>query len=217
MKSIKLILKKLVEKVLYTPEIFCNGTVISGKIQGLQNVELEGKNGILNGCNFSGKIKIGYATTLGYNNIIHGDIQIGKYCQLGYNVSLISTNHPISHITTYINKNLFDGELKKFKNTEKIYIGHDVWIGHNAIVLSGVNVGNGAIIAAGAVVTKDVPPYSIVAGVPAKVIKKRFSDKIIKQVEALQWWNKDKKELEKMKPLFFKDLSQLSDLYEGVA
>ena len=214
-KIIKKQIKKIIEYILYGSETYNNDVVISGRVQGLKNVEFEGKNGLLDGCNFSGNIKLGYATTLGYNNVLHGNIHIGKYCQLGYNISLISSNHPTSYMTTYINKNLFNGELKKLKTLKSIKIGHDVWIGHNAIILGGVTVGNGAIIGAGSVVTTDVPAYSIVAGVPSKVIKMRFKDTIINQIEELKWWDKSKEELEEIKPLFFKDFSKLNDLYEG--
>ncbi len=68
-------------------------------------------------------------------------------------------------------------------------IGHDVWIGHNAIIMPNVQIGNGAIIGSGAVVTHDVEPYSVVVGVPAKPIKKRFSDEIIEKIEKSEWWN----------------------------
>jgi virginiamycin A acetyltransferase len=70
-----------------------------------------------------------------------------------------------------------------------IAVGHDVWIGVGAMILSGVKIGNGAIVAAGAVVTKDVPPYSIVGGVPAKVIRMRLSDSQIAALEKIQWWS----------------------------
>lgn len=157
---------------------------------------------------------MGYATTLGYNNFLHGDIEIGKYCQLGADVAIHSTNHPTSYLSTYINKNLFDGELSKLKEIKKIRIGHDVWIGHNAIIVGNVNVGNGAVIASGSVVTKDVEPYSVVAGVPAREIRKRFSDEVIKEVEAMRWWDLNEEELQKHKSLFFKDYSNASSIHE---
>jgi serine acetyltransferase len=77
-----------------------------------------------------------------------------------------------------------------------------------------VSIGNGAILAAGSVVTKDVAPYSIVAGVPAKELRKRFSDTIINEIEALQWWDKSDEELEKIKTLFFKDFATSNSIYE---
>jgi len=75
---------------------------------------------------------------------------------------------------------------------KKVTIGNDVWIGTRALIMDGVTVGDGAVIGAGAVVTKDVPPYAIVGGVPAKIIKYRFSEKKISQMLELQWWNDTK-------------------------
>lgn len=207
----------LIKKILY---YFINAiekkdkVTLSGFSRGIQNVTFEGKNAVPDGCNFSGRIKIGYATTLGYRNLLGGTISIGKYCQLGVDVALHATNHPISYMTTYINKNLFDGELKSLKQENVITIGHDVWIGHGVIIVGNVTVGNGAIIAAGSVVTKDISPYAIVAGVPAKLVRKRFSDSIIQEIEALQWWNKSQEELEKIKPLFFKDFFNRNTIYD---
>lgn len=210
-------MRKFIKKIVY---YFLNtvekrdGVTLSGFSRGLQNVTFEGKNAVPDGCNFSGDIKIGYATTLGYRNLLGGRISIGKYCQLGVDVALHATNHPISYMTTYINQNLFQGELKQLKEENSIKIGHDVWIGHGVIVVGSVTIGNGAIIAAGSVVTKDVAPYSIVAGVPAKEIRKRFSETIIQEIETLQWWDKSAQELEKIKPLFFKDFTNRHSIYE---
>lgn len=210
-------MQKFIKKILY---YFLNTiekkdkVILSGFSRGIQNVTFEGKNAVPDGCNFSGNIKIGYATTLGYRNLLGGTISIGKYCQLGFDVALHATNHPISYMTTYINQNLFQGELKQLKEENTITIGHDVWIGHNVIIVGNVIVGNGAVLAAGSVVTKDVAPYTIVAGVPAKEIRKRFSDSIIKEIETLQWWDKSEQELEKIKPLFFKDFTNRHSIYE---
>jgi len=190
------------------------GNIISGQSKGFMNIQFGGKNAIPERCNFNGKISLGYATTLGYNNFFGGDIIIGKYCQIGADVAIHATNHPISYLSTYINQNLFQGDLKTLKKTNSITIGNDVWIGHNVIIVGNVTIGNGAILAAGCVVTKDVPPYAIVGGVPAKFIKKRFSDHIIKEIEALQWWNLPDAELEKIKPLFFKNFENANSIYE---
>lgn len=187
---------------------------LSGFSRGLQNVEFEGKNAVPDRCNFSGSIKIGYGTTLGYNNLLGGTIVIGRYCQVGVDVAMHATNHPISHLSTYINKNLFQGDLKKLKVEHKITIGNDVWIGHGVLILGNVTVGNGAILAAGSVITKDVAPYTIVAGVPAKMLRKRFSDAVISEIEDLKWWDKPEKEVEKIKPLFFKDFTNRNSIYD---
>jgi acetyltransferase-like isoleucine patch superfamily enzyme len=210
-------MRKFIKKVLF---YFLNTTVqtdkvtLSGCSRGLQNVIFEGKNMVPDRCNFSGIIKVGYATTLGYNNLLGGDITIGKYCQLGTDVALHATNHPMSFMSTYINSNLFNGELTQLKENNKIVIGNDVWIGHGVIIVGNVIVGNGAILAAGTVVTKDVLPYSIVGGVPARVIRKRFSDAVITEIEALNWWDKSEKELAVIKPLFLKDFTNRYSIYE---
>lgn len=206
------LLKKSLIKILNTKEE-TNNVVVHGNVKGIQHVSFEGANRVPNGCNFSGKVKVGYATTLGINNYLFGNVSIGKYCQIGIDVAIHSTNHPVHYLSTYINENLFDKELASLKTNKEIIIGNDVWIGHGVIILSGVTIGNGAIIAAGSVITNDVESYSIVAGIPAKEIKKRFSDSIIKEIEDLKWWDKSKSELEKIKPLFFKNFENKNTIY----
>ncbi len=210
---VKQYLKKAMGYIMYTKDVV-DKVSTSGFSRGISNVQFEGENAVPDRCNFSGKIKIGYRTTLGYNNFFHGDIIVGKYCQIGADVAMHSTNHPVHYLSTYIGSGFFNGELKKLKETKRIEIGNDVWIGHNALIIGEVKVGNGAIIAAGAIVTKNVPPYAIVAGVPAKVIKKRFSENICNEIEDLQWWNLSENELERIKPLFFKELDKVKSLYE---
>lgn len=189
------------------------GNIISSQSKGFMNVIYEGENAVPEGCSFSGKIKLGFRTTLGINNMFFGNVIVGKYCQIGANVAFHATNHPTNHMTTYINERLFGG-LKELKTQKEIEIGNDVWIGHSVIILSGVKIGNGAIIGAGSIVTKDVGPYSIVVGNPAKIIKKRFPEPIIQEIEALQWWNLSDAELEKIKPLFFKNFETANSIYE---
>lgn len=177
------------------------------------NAIYEGENAVPEGCSFSGKIKLGFRTTLGINNMFFGNVIVGKYCQIGANIAFHATNHPTNHMTTYINERLFGG-LKELKTQKEIEIGNDVWIGHGVIILSGVKIGNGAIIGAGSIITKDVDSYSIVVGNPAKFIRKRFPDPIIQEIEALQWWNLSDSELEKIKPLFFKNFETANSIYE---
>ena len=185
-----------------------------GSSVGVHNISFEGNNAIAERSSFGGKIKIGMFTTLGISNYLHGNITIGKYCQFGAYVAIHTSNHPMVYLSTYINKNLFDGELYKLKSDSKVVIGNDVWIGHNVTILGNITIGNGAILAAGSVVTKDIAPYTVVGGVPAILIKKRFTDKIVSEIEALQWWNLSKNELKKIKPLFFKDFSNLESIYD---
>ena len=210
-------MKKWIRKLLYyflNASVHNEKVILSGYSRGLQNVTFDGKNAVPDRCNFSGNIKIGYATTLGYNNFFHWDIEVGKYCQIGADVSIHTTNHPINYLSTYVNKNLFKGELSSLKTIKKTKIGNDVWIGHNVNIVGGVNIGNGAILASGALITKDVPSYHIVGGVPAKVIRKRFSDSIIQEIDALNWWDLSEKDLEKIKPLFFKDFKNKTSIYD---
>lgn len=190
-------------------------TSISSKANGFWKVFFEGKNRVPERCQFLNEgIRIGYASTLGVNNYFGGKVIIGKYCQIGADVAFHASNHPISFMTSYINNNLFDGALKYNKEEHQIIIGNDVWVGHGVIVVGNVTIGNGAILAAGAVVTRDVLPYTIVAGVPAKTVRKRFSDTVIQEIEDLQWWNLSSQELEIIKPLFFKDFKDKNSVYD---
>lgn len=211
----KQIIHKLIIKLVQFTRLERGGKVeVSGWVKGIQQPKFEGKNKVLDFSNFNGNIKVGYGTTFSIHNLIHGDIEIGRYCQFAPYASINTYNHPTNHITTYINKNLLDGIMSQFKTSRKTVIKNDVWVGKNVIILGGVNIGNGAIIAAGSVVTKNVPAYHVVGGVPAKVIKKRFSVNIIKELEELSWWDKNEMEIEKIENLFLKDLSNLDSIYE---
>lgn len=213
LNSIRLSVKKLLYYFLNARQK-TDGVELSGFSRGLNNVSFEGNNAVLDSCNFNGSVKVGYATTFGIHNLIHGNIEIGRYCQFAPYASVNTFNHPVNHMSTYINKRLLDGLMTNYKTNEKTIIGNDVWIGKNVIILGGVTIGNGAVIAAGSVVTKDVPHYHIAAGIPAKTIRQRFSDKVIEELMELEWWNKSEKEIEKLKPLFEKDLSKLNSIYE---
>lgn len=209
------LLFKLVKKVLRKTRTEQGGKVsVSGMVRGIDQVEFEGNNAVLSESNFNGNVKVGYATTFGVHNLIHGDITIGRYCQFGPYAAVNTFNHPLNHMTTYINKRLLKGMMTKYKTSEKTEIGNDVWVGKNAIILGGVRVGDGAVVAAGSVVTKDVPDYHIVAGVPANVVKPRFSEKIIAELKELEWWNKSEAEIEKLRPIFTKDLTKLDSIYD---
>jgi len=208
-------LVKILQKTFGRSRLMQGGKVsVSGVVRGIQQVEFEGNNGVLDASNFNGNIKVGYATTFGIHNLIHGDIEIGKYCQFAPYAAINTFNHPVHHMSTYINKRLLDGLLTKYKTNDKTIVGNDVWVGKNAIILGGVTVGDGAVIAAGSIVTKDVPSYHIVAGVPAKIVKPRFSEGIINELLALEWWNKSESEIATLQPLFEKDLTTLQSIYD---
>lgn len=130
--------------------------------------------------------------------INHDKLIIGKFCSIACGAKFLfnSANHTMASLSTYPFPLFFDEwELEK-KNVTKawdnkgdIIVGNDVWIGYEAVILAGVTIGDGAIIGTGAVVTKDVPPYTIVGGVPAKPIRKRFDDETIARLLKLKWWD----------------------------
>ena len=128
----------------------------------------------------------------------HERLSIGKFCSIACGARFLfnSANHTLRSLSTYIFPVLFEEWgldvariPEAWDNRGDIVIGNDVWIGYDAVVLAGVTVGDGAIIAARAVVTKDVPPYTIVGGVPARPIRRRFSDSEIDQLLELKWWD----------------------------
>lgn len=123
---------------------------------------------------------------------------IGKFCSIACGAKFLfnSANHTLTSLSTYTFPLFFEEwELEKAKVTDawdnkgNIVIGNDVWIGYEAVILSGVTIGDGAIIGSRAVVTKDVPPYTIMGGVPARPIRKRFDEAIIEKLLRLKWWD----------------------------
>ncbi|ABD89956.1 putative acetyltransferase (virginiamycin, streptogramin A, chloramphenicol) [Rhodopseudomonas palustris BisB18] len=136
---------------------------------------------------------------------------IGKFCSIAAMTRINPGNHPMQRAAqahfTYRASAYFDGEpddaeFFAWRRQHHVTIGHDVWIGHGAILLPGRNVGTGAVIAAGAVVTKDVAPYSIVGGNPAKPIRQRFSEAIAERLIELAWWDWDHAALRRALPDF---------------
>ena len=125
----------------------------------------------------------------GFN--IGGKVKIGRYCSFAGNVKYYGANHPMNYVSMspfFYNKKWGGFDVKDVERST-LKIGNDVWIGYNVIITNKCqNIGNGAVIGAGSIVTKDVPPYSIVAGNPAKIIRYRFNDEIIKEIEKCKWW-----------------------------
>jgi len=136
-----------------------------------------------------------FSYTAGYNQFQNA--KIGNFVSIASGVRVGPPHHPMDrpsvHHFTYRRKIYGFGEDDDldFLNWRKVQIAeisHDVWLGHNAIIMPGIKIGIGAVVGSGAVVTKDVEPYSIVAGVPARMIRKRFSDDVAEKMQKIQWW-----------------------------
>jgi virginiamycin A acetyltransferase len=137
---------------------------------------------------------IGKYSYTGHNVTIKG-AEVGKFNSISWNVSIGGNNHDMDKITThsflvYPKFNL-GGDSNWKSRHEPCIVGNDVWIGTGAVILRGVHVGNGAIIGASSVVTKDVPPYAIVAGNPARIIRMRLEDTMVERLLELKWWDFD--------------------------
>ena len=146
------------------------------------------------------KCKVYHSSLGAYSYIGRGTqliyASVGKFCSISGNVLIGMGHHTLSYLSTspiFTEKNNGTGhswtDRESLLPYKLVTIGNDVWIGTRAMVLGGVTIGDGAVIGAGAIVTKDVPPFAIVAGVPARIVRYRFSEEIIARLEVMQWWN----------------------------
>jgi len=138
---------------------------------------------------------------------------IGKFCSIAAMTRINPGNHPMhratqAHFTyrasTYFPEESDDAEFFEWRRSHRVQIGHDVWIGHGAVVLPGRSIGTGAVVAAGAIVTKDVPAYTIVAGNPARTIRRRFPEDVTNRLAELSWWDWSHEALRRALPDFRK-------------
>ncbi|MGH6907759.1 MAG: DapH/DapD/GlmU-related protein [Aestuariivirga sp.] len=151
--------------------------------------------------------------------------RIGKFCAVAANACINALEHPIARVSqhkiTYRANEYFvgaklDKAFRERRMAKIVELGHDVWVGQGAILMPGVRIGHGAVIAAGAVVTRDVAPYAIVAGVPARFLKWRFEPKISERIMALAWWDwKHDRLAEAIGDMQALDAEAFADKYQG--
>jgi acetyltransferase (isoleucine patch superfamily)-like protein len=160
-------------------------------------------------CRF-GKYTYGEPNIASYAS--SSQVLVGNFCSIAQGVTiLLGGEHFLNRVSTYS----WHGEAGDYFPASRAFedsyskgnvvIGHDVWLGRNALILSGVNIGDGAVIGAGAVVVKDIPPYAIAAGNPARVIRYRFDRQQIAALEKIQWWNWDDSKINSILPLLMED------------
>ncbi len=174
-------------------------------------------------CSFARDVEIGDNVQIGdYTYVNAGSIiasgVIGRFNSIGYRVQIGMAEHPTDFVSTsprtYGSRNIFGHPVQWDDFQSPPNIGHDVWIGSSALILQGVTIGNGAIVAGGAVVTRNVAPFAIVAGSPARFIRYRLPEEAISLLSETEWWNHSEAELQSLKQLFVSNQDWLATLQD---
>lgn len=227
MRHLKLALYYLLRKLLGLPSaynfVFGAGDNKIHRSLRYSRLKIFGRVNIQEGCKFKDGVFINAQKTLSvgrYTSIngpgttilsIHNGIEIGSFCSIARGVDFQEYNHPLDRASTYfIFKNFFNESRRETTSRGGIYVGNDVWIGAKATILSGVRISDGAVIAAHSVVTKDVGPYEIVGGVPAKLLSKRFDDVLIERLLYERWWDWPNEKLRRNRSFFEEKLTLAS-------
>lgn len=197
------------------------------KLNRIKDTYFEGANSVQRFCTILNS-SVGYGSYISSGCKLF-NCKIGRYCSVAKKVEVIFGKHPTSNFVStnpafysistqnglnFSDSNLFD-EYDYVDRDEKYFveIGNDVWIGYGAIIMAGVKIGDGAVIAAGAVVTKNIDPYAIVGGVPAKTIRYRFNTEDVQWLLDIKWWEKDVDWLNKYAK-YFDDVKKLRNILE---
>ena len=167
------------------------------------------------------KVTVGkgtYGELTVYNNGTDNMVRIGNFCSIGPNVVfLVGAEHELDHISTYPFKTMILSEGNEAISKGDIVVNDDVWIGYGAIILSGVHIGQGAVVAAGSIVAKDIPPYAVVAGNPAKVRRYRFEKDIINELMLLDYGKLDENVIRSNIGLLYKNVEESEPLRAWIA
>lgn len=203
MRILKYILREIVYLfIMIYHRAKCNSLIFEYRAKATKQSQFEGHNKLSHHSFFSGNM--GFGSYIGASSIVIG--KIGRFCSIAENVHFITMTHPVTKFVSshpcfystkkqsgfsFVEENIFNEEPTLSNSNYSIEVGNDVYIGYGVTIVGPVKIGDGAVIAAGAVVTKDVNPYTLVGGVPAKKIKDRFEQEKIELLLQDKWWNKD--------------------------
>lgn len=226
---LKVFLRNLINFTLRAKYTFIDKVKVGEKTK-LRHSILEANVSIGSECNITNS-SIGRYSYLA-NNCYLPSTKVGAFCSIASHTILAAGNHPSNYLSTspvtyknkttyaqgFVNQPTYQDEYKYVDDKQKFFceIGNDVWIATRVTLVCGRNglrIGNGAIVRSGSVVTKDIPPYAIVQGVPAHIIGYRFETEIIEKIEKLSWWNKDDKWI-KAHAQYFSDVKKLLEHIE---
>jgi virginiamycin A acetyltransferase len=161
-------------------------------------------------CIFDGDVFVGDHSNINGPSYLSGRVKIGKWCAIAYGLKARSSNHATNYVNMQAKLNVRHGFIA-VHGLEKgpIRIGNACWIGDDVTLLSGVNIGDGAVVGACSVVTKDVPPFSIAVGNPARVIRTRFSLEVIEALREIRWWDWSDERISRNRAFFEADLTDV--------
>ena len=206
--------RELINRGPFSTNICCgSGGIISSGCELRGDISIRDAARIGPNCTLHGQVTIGRGTNLVEDVRVVGNVEFGRYCAIADETLFQQINHPMSNpaIQRRFYNRLFDTELGH-GDTAPISLGSDVWVGSRAIVLEGVDVGHGAVIGAGSIVTDDVEPYAIVAGIPTERRGWRFSEEVRDRLLDLEWWEWGEERIRKHPEFFNREVAAASEV-----